>query len=141
MYTEHRVGFTCGAFDLLHPGHLHLLEHCKRDCDELIVGLHTDPSIERSEKNKPIQTTFERYQQLMACRYVSMVIPYDTEQDLCNMLAVLPITVRYVGSDYTEKLVDGLVTGWSVCQNRDIPILTITRIHDYSSSELRSRFK
>lgn len=135
------VGFTCGAFDLLHPGHLHFLEQCRRDCAELVVGLHTDPSVERLEKNKPIQTSFERYQQLMACRYVSMVIPYDNEQDLCNMLAVLPINVRYIGSDYTEKLVDGLVTGWSVCKNLDIPILTITRIHDYSSSELRGRLK
>ena len=132
-------GFTCGAFDLLHPGHLHLLESASKHCDLLTVGLHTDPSIERSTKNKPIQTTFERYQQLIANKHVYQVIPYDTERDLENMLCVLPINVRFVGTDY--QLNATAITGYNLCIDLDIEIIYIRRYHSYSSSELRSRLK
>jgi glycerol-3-phosphate cytidylyltransferase len=71
-------GFTCGAFDLLHPGHVYLLQAASEQCDQLWVGLHTDPTIDRPEKNKPIQTTFERHTQLAAIKFVYGVIPYDT---------------------------------------------------------------
>ena len=74
------IGFTCGAFDLLHAGHVVMLEEAKSYCDHLIVGLQTDPTIDREEKNKPIQSVYERYVQLNAVRYVDEIIPYDTEQ-------------------------------------------------------------
>ena len=68
------VGFTCGTFDVLHAGHVSMLEQCKKQCNWLIVGLQTDPTIDRPTKNKPIQTTFERYVQLNALRSVDEII-------------------------------------------------------------------
>src|SRR3990167_3972639 len=81
-----KIGFVAGAFDLLHPGHIQLLRDCKDMCEYLVVGLHVDPSTERKEKNKPVQTVYERFEQLKACKYVDQVVPYETENDLLNML-------------------------------------------------------
>lgn len=132
------VGFTCGAFDLLHAGHLHLFEQCKNECDVLVVGLHTDPTIDRpTTKNKPSQSIFERYQQLAACKFVDKIIPYDTEADLVNMMAVLPIHIRFMGSDHLMKD----ITGQSVCDDLGIALRFIGRLHSYSSTELRGRLK
>jgi glycerol-3-phosphate cytidylyltransferase len=131
------TGFTCGAFDLLHTGHLFFLEQCKQECDFLIVGLHSDPTIDRPHKNKPIQTMFERYQQLMACRYVTNVIPYDTERDLSNMMSILPISIRFIGEDHIANE----ITGQDICDYLGISIRFVSRTHTYSSSELRRRLK
>ena len=128
-------GFTCGAFDLLHPGHLLMLKQCKDRCDFLVVGLHTDPTLDRPYKNKPIQTTFERWVQLNACAYVDQIIPYDTENDLRNMMATLDINIRFVGSVHSHEN----PTGYEICQDRGIEIVYTNRMHDYSSSELRNR--
>ncbi len=81
-----RKGFTCGAFDLLHAGHIVMLKEAKENCDYLIVGLQTDPSIDRQEKNQPVQSVYERYMQLQAVKYVDEIIPYDTEQSLIDLL-------------------------------------------------------
>jgi len=129
------VGFTCGAFDLLHPGHLHLLDVASSQCDQLIVGLHTDPTIDRLEKNKPIQTVLERYMQLNALAAVDNIIPYDTELDLYNLLATLSIQKRFVGTDYQLRT----FTGKDLCEDRGIEIIYVPRLHNWSSSELRSR--
>lgn len=129
------TGFTCGAFDLLHPGHIAMLKECKSQCDWLIVGLHTDPTIDRPEKNKPIQTAFERWMQLESCVHVDFIIPYDTERDLINMMATLDINKRFVGIDHQLDV----ITGQSICDRRNIEIIFNDRNHDYSSSELRSR--
>jgi glycerol-3-phosphate cytidylyltransferase len=131
------TGFTCGAFDLLHTGHLFFLEQCKQECDVLIVGLHSDPTIDRPHKNKPIQTMFERYQQLMACKYVYQVIPYDTERDLQNMMSILPISIRFIGEDHITHE----ITGQDICDHLGISISFVSRTHTYSSSELRGRLK
>ena len=129
------TGFTCGAFDLLHPGHIAMLRECKEQCDWLIVGLHTDPTIDRPNKNKPIQTTFERWMQLDACVHVDYIIPYDTEEDLYNMMATLDIQKRFVGKDHEFDF----ITGGEVCAERGIEIIFNDRMHYYSSSELRNR--
>lgn len=136
-------GFTCGAFDLLHPGHLHLFETAKRRCEYLVVGLHTDPSLERPViKNRPIQTTFERWAQLSAVKYVDEVIPYDTEADLCNLFATLDIQIRFLGSDYLSSEDLPLdVTGQAVCAQRQITIIHIPRLHTFSSTDIRSRIQ
>lgn len=131
------IGFTCGAFDLLHPGHIHLLARASEQCDQLWVGLHTDPTIDRPKKNKPVQTSFERYVQLSALRYVSHVIPYDTEADLRNLFAVLPINVRFIGSDYVRRA----ITGEDICSARKIEIIYIDRLHDWSSSSMREKIE
>lgn len=137
MNKEGIVGFTCGAFDLLHPGHVHLLLECSKLCDWLMIGLHTDPTIDRPDtKNRPIQTVFERWYQINALNLQAEIIPYDTEQDLEHMLAVLPIDVRFIGSDYVDKS----ITGKHICDSRNIHIEYINRSHSWSSSELRKRF-
>jgi len=130
-------GFTCGAFDLLHPGHVYLLQAASEQCDQLWVGLHTDPTIDRPEKNKPIQTTFERHTQLAAIKFVYGVIPYDTENDLRNILATSAFNVRFIGSDYISKN----ITGEDICSARGMKIVYVDRFHDWSSSSLRERIE
>jgi glycerol-3-phosphate cytidylyltransferase len=130
-----RVGFTCGAFDLFHAGHHIFLRDAKEHCDYLIVGLHTDPTIDRPQKNKPIQTIYERYTQLKNSAWVDEIIPYDTETDLLNVLATNKIDVRFLGSDYLHKS----FTGDNFCQTINMEIMFINRLHDFSSSELRKR--
>lgn len=129
------VGFTCGAFDLFHAGHNVLLRDCKPICDRLIVGLHTDPSIDRPKKNKPIQTIYERYTQLKNCRWVDEIIPYDTEDDLLNLIASTPMNVRFLGEDYVGKD----FTGKELCDRMDVRIVYLPRKHTFSSTELRER--
>lgn len=123
-------GFTCGAFDLLHPGHLYLLRECKRRCSYLVVGLHVDPSKERMGKNKPVQGVLDRYYQLMSTKYVDEVIPYETEKDLENILRIGFIDVRFVGSEYKGMK----FTGYDI-----VPVEYIPRNHTYSSSDLRKK--
>ena len=94
-----KVGFTASCFDLFHAGHVAMLAEAKTQCDYLIVGLQTDPSID-GRKRKPVQSTYERYLQLSGCRYVDKIIPYDTEQDLINLLLTVPIDIRIIGEDY-----------------------------------------
>lgn len=94
------VGFVAGAFDLLHAGHIHLLKRCKKKCDFLIVGLHADPSIERPEKNVPVETLLERQIKLNACKYVDLTVVYETEDDLRLMFQYFTIDVRFLGTDY-----------------------------------------
>src|SRR3990167_242540 len=98
-----RRGFTASAFDFLHAGHIVMLEEAKTQCDYLVVGLQTDPTIDRPEKSKPVQSVLERWIQLRGCRYVDEIIPYDTEQDLVNLLLILKPDVRIIGSEYKER--------------------------------------
>ena len=130
------IGFTCGAWDLLHPGHLYFLKECLKKCEHLIVGLHTNPAIDRPLKNTPIQSVFERYSQLVSSQ-VDEIIPYDTEKDLVNMMATLNIDRRFLGSDYKYKP----YTGEHICVARGSEIIYIDRLHSYSSSELRARLQ
>jgi glycerol-3-phosphate cytidylyltransferase len=130
------VGFTCGTFDLLHPGHVSMLRECSSRCDVLVVGLHTDPTIERPNKNKPIQSTFERYLQLEAVKWVDKIIPYDTERDLENLFATLNINKRFVGSDHLND-----ATCLDICNDRNIEIVYTNRDHDWSSTELRDKIE
>ena len=96
------TGFTCSAFDLLHAGHVEMLRECKEHCDWLIVGLHVNPRVDRPAKNAPVQSVYERYVQLRACKYVDEIIPYETEEDLINIMAIEPINIRFVGIEYKD---------------------------------------
>ncbi len=130
-----RVGFTCSAFDLLHAGHVQMLREAKAQCDYLICGLQTDPSIDRKEKNKPIQTVVERYTQLKALSYVDEIIPYNTEEDLKDLLTLYTIDVRILGVEYkTQEF-----TGKDICQKRGIDLYFNKRDHRFSTSDLRKR--
>lgn len=130
-----RVGFTCSAFDLLHAGHVDMLRQAKDRCDYLIVGLHTNPQLDRSSKNKPIQSVFERYMQLRANKYVDEIIPYETERDLEDILSTLEIDIRILGQEYKDKQ----FTGHDICTHRNIEIFYNTRDHRFSSTDLRKR--
>ena len=130
-----RVGFTCSTFDLLHAGHVQMLREAKEQCDYLICGLQVDPSVDRAEKNAPIQTVVERYTQLKAVRYVDEIIPYGTEADLEDILTMYQIDVRILGEEYREKD----FTGKDICKKRGIQLHFNKRDHRFSSSDLRKR--
>jgi glycerol-3-phosphate cytidylyltransferase len=127
-----KTGFTCSTFDLFHAGHLLMLEEAKKQCDYLIVGLQTDPTIDRpKEKNKPVQSVFERFIQLEACKYVDKVIPYATEKELIDILLSYHIDVRILGEEYQEKDFTGMELGMEFYFNQ--------RKHSFSTTELRQR--
>jgi glycerol-3-phosphate cytidylyltransferase len=130
-----KQGFTCSAFDLLHAGHILMLEEARSQCDYLIVGLQNDPSVDRAIKNKPIQSLVERYLQLKAVKYVDEIIVYNTEKDLEDLLLILPIKIRFVGEEYKDKD----LTGRETCNKRSIEIYYNKREHTFSTTELRVR--
>jgi glycerol-3-phosphate cytidylyltransferase len=131
-----KVGFTCSTFDLFHAGHIMMLKEARTQCDYLIVGLQTDPTIDRpTEKNKPIQSVFERYEQLKACKYVDEILVYATEKDLVDILLSYPIDVRILGNEYEHKS----FTGRNECVERSIQFYFNKRDHSFSTTELRQR--
>ena len=127
-----RVGIVASCFDLFHAGHILMLMEAKQECDRLTVALQSDPTLDRPEKNKPVQGLYERYLQINSCKYVDQIIPYDTEADLYNLLAGFEWDVRFLGSDYIDRTD---FTGYDL----EIPIHYCVRKHDYSSSGLRDR--
>lgn len=131
-----KIGITFSTFDMLHAGHIAMLSEAKNHCDYLIAGLQTDPTIDRPDtKNSPIQSVVERQIQLAACRYVDEVVVYQTEQDLIDLLLILPIDVRILGVEYADKS----FTGDAECYNRGIELVFNGRDHSFSSSSLRRR--
>lgn len=131
-----KIGITFSTFDMLHAGHIAMLSEAKNHCDYLICGLQTDPTIDRPDtKNKPIQSIVERQIQLSACRYVDEVVVYQTEQDLRDLLLILPVDIRILGVEYEgEKF-----SGDEECHKRGINIVFNGRDHSFSSSSLRRR--
>ena len=129
-----RVGIVASCFDLFHAGHILMLHEAKKNCDRLVVALQSDPTIDRPEKNKPVQGMFERFVQVDACEYVDHVIPYDTEADLYNLLAGYDWDVRFLGEDYVGRTD---FTGYDLL----IPIHYCSRKHGYSSSRLRMKIE
>ena len=132
-----KIGFTCSTFDLLHAGHVQMLREAREQCDYLICGLQVDPSIDRKEKNSPVQSLVERYSQLHSCRYVDEIIPYQTEKDLEDILEMYQIDIRILGEEYREKD----FTGKDICQERDIDLYFNKRDHRFSTTDLRNRVK
>jgi glycerol-3-phosphate cytidylyltransferase len=131
-----KIGITFSTFDMLHAGHIAMLAEAKNHCDYLICGLQTDPTIDRPDtKNKPVQSIVERQIQLAACRYVDEVVVYQTEQDLIDLLLILPVDVRILGVEYEDKS----FTGQEECYMRRIEIVFNGRDHSFSSSSLRKR--
>jgi glycerol-3-phosphate cytidylyltransferase len=128
-----KTGITFSAFDLFHAGHVKMLEEAKRYCDYLIVGLQTDPTLDRPEKNKPTQTVVERYIQLKGCKFVDEIVPYATEQDLEDILRSFKIDVRIVGDECRKQD----FTGRMYCEAKGIELYFNTRDHQFSSSGLR----
>lgn len=130
-----KIGFTASTFDLLHAGHVQMLREAKEQCDYLICGLQMDPSIDRAEKNPPVQSIVERYTQLNAVQYVDEIIPYALEKDLEDILEMYNIDVRILGEEYREKD----FTGKDICKRRDIDLYFNKRDHRFSTTDLRKR--
>lgn len=126
-----KVGFTCSCFDLFHAGHIMMLKEAKSVCDYLIVGLQTDPTIDRPQKNKPVQSVFERFVQLQSCKYVDEVVVYGTEKELLDILLSYPINVRILGDEYAGKPFTG--------DKLEMEYYFNTRRHSFSTTELRQR--
>jgi glycerol-3-phosphate cytidylyltransferase len=132
-----KVGITFSTFDLLHAGHVKMLEEAKRQCEYLIVGLQLDPSLNRPEKNSPSQTIIERYIQLKGCKHIDEIVPYVSEQDLEDILKSFKLDVRIIGEEYKEKP----FTGKDYCKEKGIEIYYNKRDHRFSSSGLRKQVK
>ena len=126
-----KTGFTCSTFDLFHAGHIMMLREAKERCDYLIVGLQTDPTIDRPFKNKPVQSVFERFIQLKACVYVDEVVVYATEKELKDILLSYPINIRILGEEYYNKDFTGSDIQMEYHFN--------SRRHSFSTTELRQR--
>jgi len=133
-----KVGITFSTFDLLHAGHLLMLKEAKESCDHLIVGLQTDPTIDRPDtKNKPVQSIIERQIQLEGCKYVDEIVIYQTERDVEDILKTKKIDVRILGVEYQGNN----FTGKQICLDKDIELVYNSRDHDWSTTELRNRIK
>ena len=131
------VGFTASTFDLLHAGHIAMLREAKEQCDHLVCGLQVDPSVDRNDKNSPVQTLVERWTQLQGVKYVDEIIPYQTETDLEDILKLFNFNIRVIGEEYK----DGKFTGRATCAARGIEIYFNKRDHRFSTSDLRERVK
>lgn len=129
------LGITASTFDLLHSGHIMMLREAKDQCDWLICALQLDPSVDRAEKNKPVQTIVERFIQLQAVKYVDEIVVYETEQDLEDILEMYDLDVRILGDEYKDKD----FTGREICKRRGIRLHFNKRDHRFSTSGLRKR--
>lgn len=127
------IGFTCGAFDLTHAGHYLMFEEARKQCDYLVVGLQIDPSVDRKEKNKPIQSMEERFIQLKACRYIDEIVIYHTEKGLLKLLKKINPDVRFMGEDWRNRL------NYSRDMLPNMKVIYNSRNHNYSTSNLRKR--
>jgi len=131
-----KIGFNCSSFDLLHAGHVTMLKMEKSMCDWLKVGLQVDPTIDRPGiKNKPVQTIYERYVQLQACRYVDEILVYETEADLLNLIKTQKMHIRFLSEEYINRD----FTGKQYCIDQGIELHYHVRQHTYSSTDLRER--
>ena len=127
-----KKGITFGAFDLFHAGHVVMLQEAKTVCDHLIVCIQSDPSLDRADKNVPVQSIVERQIQVAACKYVDEIVVYDTERDVLEILRSIEWDVRILGDEYRDKDFTGREETLDRCYFN-------TRPHSFSSSELRLR--
>ncbi len=129
MKKKQIIGVIAGAFDVIHPGYIYLFNECKQHCDYFLLLLHEDPSIERSEKMKPILSIKERKLILSSLRQIDEIITYKTEDDLLKILKNRKIDIRFQGDDYKEKNFTG--------QELDIPIHFLDRSHGWSTTKFK----
>ena len=133
MEHSKTIGITFSTFDLLHAGHIAMLREAKEVCDYLICGIQVDPSKDRPDKNKPVQTLVERWMQLQGVKYVDEILPYESEKDVEDILQLFNIDIRIIGDEYKH----GKFTGRAICAARGIEIYFNKRDHRFSTSGLR----
>ena len=132
---ENKTGFIASTFDIMHPGYVLMLKECKDNCNYLVAALHNDPKWERPDKNSPIMSLHERFLVLKSIRYVDEIAPYNSEDDLLNLLKFYKHDVRFLGSDYNKPGAKNKLTGRLLCTN----IHYISRFHSYSSTGIRTK--
>jgi glycerol-3-phosphate cytidylyltransferase len=130
---KYKKGLIAGCFDVIHPGYIKMFQDAKKVCRHLTIALHSDPTIDRPEKNKPVQTISERKFILQSIKYVDEIVTYDTEKDLYSLLNLLELDVRILGTDYKNKSFTG--------DDLNIPIHFHERDHEWSSTDLKTRIK
>lgn len=131
-----KIGFNCSCFDLFHAGHVTMLKMEKERCDYLKVALQVDPTIDRPGlKNKPVQSIYERYVQVQACKYVDEILLYDTEKELLNLIMTQDMHIRFLSDEYLYRD----FTGKQYCMDNGIELFYHKRQHTYSTSDLRNR--
>ena len=131
-----KIGFNCSCFDLFHAGHVTMLKMEKERCDYLKVALQVDPTTDRPGlKNKPVQSIYERYAQVQACKYVDEILLYDTEKELLNLIMTQDMHIRFLSDEYLYRD----FTGKQYCMDNGIELFYHKRQHTYSTSELRNR--
>ena len=126
---KERIGFLAGSFDVIHPGYIYMFEEAKQNCDKLIVGLHTDPTIERKEKLKPILSVDERKKILLSLKFIDDIFIYDTESELLYFLENNKIDIRFLGDDYENRVFTG--------SHLIIPKYFINRRHGWSTTKFK----
>ena len=128
-----KKGFIAGSFDVIHPGYIHMFEEAKNNCDYLIIGLQTDPTIERSGKIKPVLDYWDRFKILTSIKYIDQIYSYTLENDLFNLLKTIKPDIRFLGDDYKSKL----ITGYEL----NIPVHYIDRSHGWSTTKFKKLIK
>lgn len=131
--APYKTGFVAGKFDLIHPGYIKLFKFAKKYCDFLIVAIHNNPSIERSNKFRPVHSLNERKMMIKSIKYIDKVISYNLEKDLIKILNKLPISVRFLDEEYKQKKITG--------HDLDIPVKWVPRKHSYSTTKLIKKIK
>jgi len=122
-------GVIAGNFDVLHPGYIEMFKEMKKNCTVLIVLLHSDPSIERPHKLKPILSVHERKEMLLSIKYIDDVLSYTYEAQLYDLLKLGEFDIRFLGDDYINKPFTG--------DNLKIPIHYLSRDHGWSTTKFK----
>jgi glycerol-3-phosphate cytidylyltransferase len=141
MDKKYKIGVTFGAWDLLHAGHMHLFNTMATECDNVIIGLHIDPSVERPEKLEPAESVFARYMRIFGFNWrgtVVSVIPYEREEDIETILSLFDINVRYLGDDYQTIPLDSM-TGHTIMMKKNIETRFVGRNHPWSTSSIKKK--
>jgi glycerol-3-phosphate cytidylyltransferase len=128
-YINPKVGLVAGAFDLIHPGYVELLQDARSVCDYLIVALHEDPSVENPKKVSPILSVTEREKILLSLRYVDRVVIYHSERELTLLLKTLKPDIRVNGNDHG---------GISTRPDLGIPVYYHERKTGWSATKLKT---
>jgi glycerol-3-phosphate cytidylyltransferase len=123
-------GVIAGNFDVIHPGYVKTFKECKENCDHFTILLHSDPTIERPNKLKPILNTDERIEVLSSIKYIDEIQVYTYEKELIEILKNGDFTIRFLGDDYLDKDFTG--------SHLNIPIHYICRDHGWSTTKFKN---
>ena len=125
----YKTGVIAGNFDVIHPGYIKMFKECKSYCQQFLILLHVDPSIERPEKLKPILTKEERTEVLTSIKWIDSIAYYTYEKELVELLKGIEPDIRFLGDDYRGKT----YTGFEL----DIPIHYLNRDHGWSTTKFK----